>query len=527
MMKQQHKSPHQSGSKDKPSVELALSSDHSAVNGQRDSELVLAIEVAPSRSLRGVARRRSARPHVMYALDVSGSMTVVTDDPDELVDVGRHVIDGSEYRIVERRDGAELSTLMGEMFSTAEASLAELKPEDQISVMHFSSELSQPQSFSAQQRAEVTRAIHKGESLKHQETNMSGALAQVRAQLSAERSRPKCAVLFTDGMPDQGTERRVIDEARRCAQAGIPVHVCAFGDQLSHDFLSEISAVSGGQVHIGRDQDTLLRQFSSMIRDAQQAGLIDLCLELSFDERFLPAEVFRGKPQNQLIMRCKPGTRRLTLPLGNLNAGSWQSIYVKGRLLGSGEISGAQPVASVQLSYRSPDEAQTRSVSARYAVPLAERSRRDRQIQELVEITLLKSTEKDFNEAVNRGDQPEMMRLALELHHAYEALESPEGQQGAENYRQVVKALSDRGVLDAEELQRLINQSSEASTTSAQSERFGVGSSTNVSRVSDTSFAGDGEETNLGSSQADLSIRRAHSPQGARKPRREVLEFDI
>ena len=500
-----------------PLIELAVSSDHKVINGRQDQECVLALEIAPKRSLRSIARQRSARPHIGYGLDVSGSMNLVTDDPSELVDVGSEVRDGQLYTLVSRADGSAPRTLMDDMFEAAEESLSALKDDDQISVFHFSTEVSSVQTTTGAQRDQVVNLIRRGAELNHESTNMSAALERALATLTQDKERPATLVLFTDGMPDSGTEAQVLESARRCALASVPVHVCAFGDQLSLDFLNEISSITGGNITLGRNRDELLRQFRDVVKDAQETGLVHLNLELNFDPSFVPEEIFRGKPQSQLLRRLKPGQRRVTIPLGNLNAGSWQSIYVKGRLLGSGSTEGRQSIASISLSYRQPSESQAREVKATYSIPLGETSRVDREIRELVEMTLLKSVERDFHRSVQSQNWEQAKSLAAQLLGGYEELGSAEGDQNAQHIRAIIKSLSTRGVIDLAEIQRLANSASDSSTTSSQSERFGDGSSTNIARsMSDSETrAGDAGEETRGEA-------RAHS-----KRRREVIDFDI
>lgn len=497
--------------KSKSLIELVMASDHKSVNGRQDQEIVVGLEISPAKSLRNVAHQRSAQPHIAYALDVSGSMTVVTDPSDALIVIGSEERDGHLYNIVRRQDGTEPNTLLDDVFQSASMSLRELKANDQVTIFHFSTEVSAGETFGGSQQKELQAAIERGHEVKHAATNMTAVIDQILTHLREEKDRPRLMVLFSDGMPDRGTELKVLAAAKRCAEQGIPIHICAFGDELSLDFLGEISSSTGGTVTIGRDRDEVLRQFRNVLRDAQETALVDLELTLDLDPQFLVEEIFRGKPQSQLLKRIKPGTDKVTLQLGNLNAGSWQSLYIKGRLLGRGETSGIQPLVQASLSYRSPKGNERHRVQSTYQVELADRSRIDRHMQELMEITLLKSKEKDFQDYVQQHKWKEAQAIAVLLIRAYEQLSSSEGAQNAENFKAIVLSLSTGGAIDYNEIQRLANTASDSSTTAAQSERFRDSSSTNIFRS--------GSESQTRDYTGDYPNQR---PNG-----RKVLQFDI
>jgi hypothetical protein len=271
----------------------------------------------------------------------------------------------------------------------------------------------------------------------------------------------------------------------------------------------------------------MLRQLRAVVKDAQETGLTDLVLELNFDQSFIPQELFRGKPQNQLLKKLKQNQRQVRLPIGNLNAGSWQTFYVKGKLLGRGQTSGQQPVATARITYRRPQDQELYHAELSYAVPLELRTRPDRVIQESMELTLLKSLERDLQQFANQGDYQRAKLLAAQLVTAYRELSSPEGEESATHFQALLEGLSKQGKIDMAELQQLLNHVSESSTTSTNSQRFGDSSGTNVTRAHEASetFVGrsSGDETQFSERQADQAPRRPRKGPA----RREVLHFDI
>jgi hypothetical protein len=467
----------------KQQLNVILGSDHKHISTSQDHDLNIAIELAPAKSLRTIAHQSSAAPHLGFVLDCSGSM---------------HEKDGSGRRYIDQ------------MVECASSVTRLLKDTDLVSVCFFSTEVSQVHRVKGTQRAKLKSTIEQALTHPYGNTNMKGGLDVMIDDLQKSKDRPKHLLLFTDGGPT-GSKTAVVNTAREAASMGISVSVCGFNDQLRLPYLSQIATAGNGETMRSINERELRYKFAQFTSNAQQTGINNLTLELELHPGFIPQHILRGKPQNQYLRALKPKDRVIHLPLGSINAGSWQLLILNGRIFGDRFKTG-ETLVKASVSYTVVENgAKMFTTREKLILPVSsERPRVNRRVHEVIQLPLIEVEVQRFEKLNHNKNQEESIKRAQSIIRAYEEIESPEANQLAESFRQTLKQLSKGGSLN----NKILNELNDATSTTVGTGRLSdfLGSETKGSHFGD-----------LGDS-VTRDVSRIHRPIGQK---RKVLRFDI
>lgn len=465
-------------------VDIQLFSDQKGLSSLVDQEINVGVELNPHRSLKAVARERSAAPVITIILDCSGSMHALNNKGERFLD---------------------------QMIRCA-SSVADLTSDhDEIRVIFFSTEVSEVHRVKGSKRDRLRSVIAEAKNHPYGNTNMKGALDRGIEDLQSVQDKSRHILLFTDGGPT-GSKRAVVQSASRAAELGISVSVCGFNDQLRLPYLAEIATAGNGDTLRSTNEGQLQRHFQQFTRNAQQTGVTDLKLELTLHPALIGQHLLRGKPQNQYLREVKANERQVNISIGALNAGSWQMLVLNGRIFRE-LIQSHVPLLSACVSYVVPSVGPQRHRSPIMELNLPIESaqpRIDRALHNALIPTLIMIKVRRFEKLDHKKYPREAEMLMRSIIQEYRSLETPMGNAAAEAFIQKLNAFTGgQGPSN-----RDVNELSEATSTAITGVRL-----SDVFNTNSATRGGSHSITNAGS----ITQRGTTN-----KPRRrEVMEFDI
>ncbi|MDO9016904.1 MAG: VWA domain-containing protein [Deltaproteobacteria bacterium] len=425
-----------------PTFDVVCLAGHQGLVQGEDATVLVRVDVQLPPALRRVSRQRANQAHLGLALDVSGSMLgSLAAGPtklDALVDAA--------IRVVERgRAGDRMTTL------------------------HFSATAGTPVTSDAGDRARMLDAVRAAHTFPHSTTNMTAGLETLLAAMADDDAPPRTALLFTDGMPDEPDGPRHL--AARFAEAGIALSVVGFGDDLRLSYVEELAALGRGQVFAARDVATLERQLGETLDQSQQVAVSGLRAHLEFAPCVIPLEVYRAKPQSQLLRRFEPTIRSYRFAIGNLGAEAWQTLFVRFQVRGDQlpPVGRAQVLLKLTVTGVVPSQQRaTQSVSAHVELPVSASAMPHNHcdVDDAFQMVQLMEVSKQF-EARCRERRYDLARdLAVQLRRAYQQIGTPEALAADAVLERTLQSLDRQGAISLEELERLLNDGVTSRTAS-------------------------------------------------------------
>ena len=333
-------------------LELRCATNHAGLQHGRDVELIVEIQVEPGRVLQRIADNLSARPHVGLLFDVSDSMSILIGD---CRPTGAAYYNKEGTLVLPATGGVQK---IEALIAAAERLVETFQINDEVSVILFSSTVSAPQTFAGANKDGLREAIRKCRSANHAGTDMHAGLAKLFSTLAPSVGRPRSAVLFTDGQPDPGTEDDVLKLAEAFGKSGVQLDVLGFGDDLRVAYTEAIATRGRGSALHVLDPAALEARLGEVVRDAQKVAITDVQLKLHFAPVVVPRDAFRARPQYQQLPALQPTSSTCTIPLGNLHAGKWQTLFVRGSIKGNDIVpSGSQGLLRVEVRFDVPSVA--------------------------------------------------------------------------------------------------------------------------------------------------------------------------
>ena len=467
-----------------PHLNLQIASNIKQLSRQESCEICFIIDFIPHHSLNQIALQRSAKPHLSLLLDRSHSMLMVVDEEEELIRGNIFYADGNQWQGVERKDGQPLTTLLDRMLECAHSTTRALKDQDRATIAHFSSDLSHFQTFHGHQKTEIKKAIEEVKKGSNQGTNMLKALKGTFKHLKKSTQQPTSVLLFTDGMPDANTEYQILQLAEQYARQGIGLHALGYGHEINMDFLNQITSASNGLLMHGHDHQSMMNSFHDYLKRSQSTAISDLILQLEFDSCLIPKAVYSAKPQQKLLHRLEASQSSVILPLGHVEAGSFQTILVKCAVqkekLKSGHV---QDLLKAHMSCSIPSLSKEEKDTLSYRLPVQDRLIKDNRHYDAIEMTFLKSKEAFFHELVHQKKTTEAIELAKYLRDAYAQLDADSSDQVADNFYEILEMYKRTGQLDPVQLQEKLNEITMSSSTCILSKPMTDDSATMVTNV--------------------------------------------
>ena len=477
-------------------LHLHILSDQRHVSTQQDHDLNLIVELEPNKSLRKIAQKRTASPHLGLILDCSGSMCVNSGNGQTYVD---------------------------QMIECASAISDLVQDNDLISVEFFSTQVSEIHDVLGHDKSRLKQVIQQAKNHPYGNTNMAGALQKMVDKLALSNDRPRSILLFTDGGPS-GPKQEVITIAQQAAKKGIMVNICGFNDELKLSYLSQIAAVGNGQTFRSVNQQELRREFRAFTQDAQQHGITDVILEFKLHPNYMPKHLFRGKPQHQYLRQLKTNERSLSIPLGSINAGSWQMILINGKMLGS-ELNDEEALITAKVSYSVigyKERFQTDDISFNLA-RLSQAPRYYREIHQQTEMTLLKEEEQRFQKLKKKNNIDQALSTLKAMIQRYRQIGTIEANRLANQLSETLQTMAQSSNIQQSHLNDISQATSTATGVTPLSSLFHSHSDTLA-----TMNRGRDQRQSQGQGQHNEqahSVTAAHSRRGRGK--RRVIRFDI
>ena len=432
-------------------VDLSAGASVSSLQEKSEGDVVVAVELGPTRALDAIAARREGSPHVGFVLDVSGSM-----------------IEDMESVIV-----------------AAKSIVPSFKRGDHVSIVHFSDD-----AFVVADRLDgaahvaLREAVDKVAQAENRLTYMAKGLEKMHRLLASDGARPRSVVLFTDGHPHDEEAARTW--AKTYGEQGITLHVLGFGDELSLNYAEELATLGRGQTIHVRDVGALAGQMSAAATDAQQIGITNARLRLEFAPQFVPTKLYRGRPQFQLLGKLDANQRPVDIIVGNVAAGSdFQSFFIEGRFDASQRQAGGplQRVADIALTYDVPSVPGARGLGAsvHLDLPVEASCRPNLKVKNAFAFATVKGLENEFQHLCMAEKFAEAVAMAAMIIAEYEKLGTAEGAAGITLFRQVIEQLGLANVT-LQEIQATLNRITATSSTNASRERATTSSRTQAAR---------------------------------------------
>jgi hypothetical protein len=440
-----------------------LASHQGLVHGE-DAEVLVRIDIQLSPDLARVARMRETRTRTGLLLDVSDSMTnIVAGSYRATGRTGRNA-DGQFVHYV---DGG--TSKLDALIAAGRRVVGLAKTGDSVTVLHFSNAVSAAVTCDGGDLAGLVAAVERASALEHRGTNMKAGLEALLTAMGPDDGRPRSALLFTDGMPDEETGPRAL--ADRFAEAGVSLSVLGFGDDLRLSYVEELAARGRGRVYSTRDPAALDFELGRAFEVTQQIAVTNLRAHLRFGPCVTPLDLHRAHPQSQILRRFTPDVREAVVPLGNLGSEKWHTLFARFQVRGDRLASIGQVQRLLELSVTAdvPSEKRTgERVLGAVNVPVVDRAapRNHAEVDDAFRMVQARELSARFETHCRAAEYPMARDLAVQLRRIYQSVASPEAHAADRNLGEILARLDREGHLSLAELNRMLNDEAISRTAS-------------------------------------------------------------
>lgn len=447
-------------------IEAGISANVQALAAGRDREVIILFEIAPSKALDRIAQQRLAGPHVGLILDVSHSMLNVVSGSYQCT--GK-VATKPDNQTVELVEGAQ-TKLVG-LIAAAKKIISALTSRDMVSISTFSGTVqSAAVAVAGNEHGRLHQAVDTANTALHSTTAMGDALASMYEVLQRDSSeKPKTAILFTDGQPYPVEQEGMAREwADKYGKAGITLHVLGFGDDLRLHYVEELTSRGRGVMFHVRELQSLETQLQQTVEHAQEVGVTNARLALTLPPFVVPADVHRGRPQNQFMGKLDAMAQRHEIPIGSLRAADFQSIFVRCLIQGS-RLREGMPLRALnaEIIYDVPNKGlKGLKHPLVLDIPVEARERPHSRVDNSYAMIHLKQEEDKFQRLCSDGKFEEARSVAAGLISGYRRVGTKEAEACAADFQKVVTRLGNRQV-SIQDIQALLNEISVSSSTAS------------------------------------------------------------
>lgn len=331
-----------------------------------------------------------------------------------LADVARTPVD---LALVIDRSGSMAGEKIEDARSAARALVAQLSPQDSLTVIHYGSEVSVLPRRRADAAGKEAMISFIDRIRVNGGTNVSAALQRARRALSGSDAKVRRAILISDGEPTEGMTEpaSLMGLAGRIHQDGISVSAIGVGLDFNENLMAGIAEHGSGAYGYLKDASALATLFQKDLQQASTTVARNVQLSFQLPEGVTLAQVY-GRTFSQT-------GRTVTVQLPDLSSGQLERVVLRAKVVGARAGETIQ-VANLSLRYRDllaeqdagVQVALASTVSARQAEVLA---RRDTQAVVAATRAQAAVNLREAAESIRKGDERKAEVLLQKNQHLY------------------------------------------------------------------------------------------------------------
>lgn len=256
------------------------------------------------------------------------------------------------FGLVLDRSGSMSGTNIQNLRSAVKQILGRMGPQDLVSLVVFDDKVdvlvpSQPVTNPAQLQGQVDQITDRGGT--EMSKGIRKGLEQIRAGATPDRNSHM--ILLTDG-ETWGDEEVCKELATECAQAGISISAFGLGNEWNQELLEAIAHNSNGNANYLERPESIGIEFERTLSSVQNTTITNANLTLRLVQGVTPRTAWRVVPQISMLDARNLSERDIQLNLGDLEAGTGQSVLVE--LVMPPRNAGTFRIAQAEVSYDVP-----------------------------------------------------------------------------------------------------------------------------------------------------------------------------
>jgi len=305
---------------------------------------------------------------------------------------------------------------------------------------------------------------------------MGTALAAMYEFLrQSDVDKPKTVILFTDGQPEPQPEVDLAREwARNYGESGISLNVLGFGNNLRLHYSEELATLGRGvMLPVDNSLTSIEGRLQQTVEQAQVAAITNARLELTFPETVKPSQVYRGRPQIQLLTNlAQSKDKQHIIPIGSLDAAEFQSIFIDCTVIGTSLDTGRRRVVTATLVYDVPSQQQRGGQQHFWLdLPVAAYAPSNPDVAAAYAMAHMKPQVEEFQRLCSAEDWPAALEKAAAVVEAYRLIDTSESAACADLFKEAIANMKNPNVQLADVLDALNRISVSSSTASASGDR--------------------------------------------------------